>query len=431
MLDKSKLTASCVKALIESGLDKASSSYSLVRKQEFTVDAGAIALLRTTDDVSLGMSGIKDGKRGATSINKTDKESIAIAIDELTEIIEASEADMAYDISPGQPEESFEKGILEPDVELMYSRLTSFLSYCKAKYPTLLLEQVVLWHSAAHNWFSNSNNVQFYTKKGLYMFQVMFSSKENGNTSSFNFAFTETDDLSTELWLHAGIDRVMQQSIEQTITKSIEGSFEGDVIVTPECMGNFVNTVAGFLTDYPMITNTSVYKDSLGEKIADERFSLYSNPVSDELMGGYFVTGDGFKAENSSVIEDGVLKTFLLSLYGANKTGLEKAVNSGGSYIIKSGDSSLDEMIKSVKKGILLCRFSGGNPASNGDFSGVAKNSYYIENGEIQYPISESMVAGNMKDMLLNIKEISSERVCNGDSIYPWITFSGITLSGK
>jgi len=61
----------------------------------------------------------------------------------------------------------------------------------------------------------------------------------------------------------------------------------------------------------------------------------------------------------------------------------------------------------------------------------VAKNSYYIENGEIQYPISESMITGNIKDMLLNIKEISSGRVNNGESLYPWITFSGITVSGK
>ncbi len=431
MLDKNTLTASCVKALIESGIEKATSHFSLTRKQEFTVDAGAIALLRTTDDVSLSMSGIKDQKRGATSINKTDAESISNAINELNEIIDASEPDPAHDIAPKQPEESFEKGPLAPDTDLMYARLTAFLEYCKNEYPTLLLEQVIFQHTVTHKWFSNSNNVNFSSIKGLYLFQVMFSSKENGNTSSFNFAFAETADLSTELWLLAGINRVMQQSIGQTVTQSIDGSFEGDVIVTPECMGNFVNTVVGFLTDYPLITNTSVYKDSLDEVIADERFSLYSSPVSDELMAGYFVTGDGFKAEDCSIIEDGVLKTFLLGLYGANKTGLKKAVNSGGCFSIKPGESSLEEMIKSVKKGILLCRFSGGNPASNGDFSGVAKNSYYIENGEIQYPISESMVSGNMKDMFLSIKKISSERVNNGESLYPWITFSGITVSGK
>jgi len=91
-------------------------------------------------------------------------------------------------------------------------------------------------------------------------------------------------------------------------------------------------------------------------------------------------------------------------------------------------------MIKSSnlpKKGILLCRFSGGRPSDNGDFSGVAKNSYYIENGEIRYPISETMVNGNIVEMMNNIKQISSERVNSGYHIYPWIKFDGLTVSGK
>ena len=88
-------------------------------------------------------------------------------------------------------------------------------------------------------------------------------------------------------------------------------------------------------------------------------------------------------------------------------------------------------MIKSVERGILLARFSGGYPSDNGDFSGVAKNSYLIENGEIKYPISESMISGNFAEMLKNIKAISKERIDYGFSILPWIQVSGITISGK
>jgi PmbA protein len=80
---------------------------------------------------------------------------------------------------------------------------------------------------------------------------------------------------------------------------------------------------------------------------------------------------------------------------------------------------------------LLLCRFSGGYPAANGDVSGVAKNSYYIENGEIQYPVNECMVSGNIPAMLMNIAEVSAESVNFGTAIYPWIRFGGLTLSGK
>ncbi len=54
-------------------------------------------------------------------------------------------------------------------------------------------------------------------------------------------------------------------------------------------------------------------------------------------------------------------------------------------------------MVISIDRGLLLCRFSGGNPFSSGDFSGVAKNSYYIENGEVKYPVSKTVVTGNVK----------------------------------
>ena len=68
----------------------------------------------------------------------------------------------------------------------------------------------------------------------------------------------------------------------------------------------------------------------------------------------------------------------------------------------------MEDMIKEIDKGILLCRFSGGSPSDNGDFSGVAKNSFYIENGEVQYPISETMVSGNIVDMFQKVKHITT-----------------------
>ena len=80
-------------------------------------------------------------------------------------------------------------------------------------------------------------------------------------------------------------------------------------------------------------------------------------------------------------------------------------------------------------QGVLLSRFSGGYPASNGDFSGVAKNSYYIENGEIKYPITETMVSGNVREMFESLDEVSCDRIDFGSGILPWISFKGITVS--
>ena len=167
----------------------------------------------------------------------------------------------------------------------------------------------------------------------------------------------------------------------------------------------------------------------LDKKIASSKLSIHSHPLSDKISDGYFITSDGYVAENSTIIEKGILKTHLLGIYGSNKLDKNRSVNDGGAYIIDPGQKSHDEVIKNIDEGILLCRFSGGYPSSNGDFSGVAKNSYYIENGKLQYPITETMVSGNIKEMFTNINSISKECIDFGDRILPWISFSGITAS--
>ena len=75
-----------------------------------------------------------------------------------------------------------------------------------------------------------------------------------------------------------------------------------------------------------------------------------------------------YAVQNNTIIESGVLKTYLLALVRLQKNRLDRAVNMGGAFVIDPGDTRFDDMIKSVKR-ILLARFSGGYPSDNGDFS--------------------------------------------------------------
>ena len=71
-------------------------------------------------------------------------------------------------------------------------------------------------------------------------------------------------------------------------------------------------------------------------------------------------------------------------------------------------------MIAGIDKGLIVNRFSGGQPSSNGDFSGVAKNSFLIEDGKVSSAVSETMISGNIIDMLNNIVAISKEQTTDG-----------------
>jgi PmbA protein len=104
-------------------------------------------------------------------------------------------------------------------------------------------------------------------------------------------------------------------------------------------------------------------------------------------------------------------------------------MSSGGSYIAAPGISTFDEMVAGVKEGILITRFSGGRPNDRGDFSGIAKNSYYIKDGKVQFPIKETTVSGNMVDLLNSVDAVSAERLNTGSSLLPWVRVTGVTAS--
>jgi PmbA protein len=224
----------------------------------------------------------------------------------------------------------------------------------------------------------------------------------------------------------------MSQSTEQLDPGSVDGKFVGDVIITPHCLEEFIESLSyTCLSDQALIRGTSPLKDSLGKRVASPLLTLRSSPVSSDIQAGYFFTPDGFKAEDSVLIDKGMLAGSNLSLYGSRKSGRAKAPNAGGCWVVDPGDTPFAEMVASVQRGLLLCRFSGGNPSSNGDFTGVAKNSYLIENGRIARPVTETMVGGNLPSLLLSISAVSRERLDFGLLLFPWVRAGGVTISGK
>jgi PmbA protein len=417
--------------LKKAGAEKAACFYTKSEMHELNVASGEISLFRTNYDTNLTLIGIINDKEGRLSSNKTDEKSVEKAVIQVMDIAKSSKPDPANDIAEKQPPKIFRFGPESPDLDKMHFRLKEFLDFVSNNYPKTILEEINFSFNKRKNCYANSNDVYFETTSGNYVFSVMFTSKDGKKTSSFNGASQVTTNLDKPFYEYDSIIRLIKQSSEQLDMHSFAGKFEGDVIITPECLDEIFESVMSYLRDYNMIKGSSVYKNKLGKQIASEKFTLKANPLSEDFSSRYFVTSDGYEVQNMTIIDRGVLKSYLLNLYGSKKTGLPRAVNSGGCYVVEPGDTSLDKMIKSTSKGILLCRFSGGYPSDNGDFSGVAKNSYFIENGEIKFPLNETMITGNLVEMMMNIKQISKERVNPGYHYYPWIKFGGVTISGK
>jgi PmbA protein len=430
-MEERKTARLSLERLRAAGADGALCELCLAEKRELTVDAGKLSLLRTTFDTSLRLLALTETRRGTSVTNKTDTEAVAAAAERTVAVARSSETDPANEIAEASPAGEYRSGPLEADVDAMYVRVEEFLAHVRSTYPSTMIEQAILDYRTEDRLLVNSNGVEQRSLTSRYGFQVMFSTKAGGRGTSFNSAGFVTRSLDRPLASFARVDALLAESAGQLDAKQIPEKLVGEVVVTPESLDDVLGFLTSSISDYPLITDTSVYGKSLGQKVASESLTLSSCPTSAEIVENQFFTADGYRAEKATILDRGTLRSYLLSLYGARKTGRQRAAIGGGGWVVEPGETPYEELIGGVRRGLLLARFSGGQPSTNGDFSGVAKNSYYIRDGKVAYPLSETMISGNLQELLRDVRAVSRERVDSGLAIEPWVAFGGVTISGK
>ncbi|MCL2361376.1 MAG: TldD/PmbA family protein [Defluviitaleaceae bacterium] len=414
------------------GADKVSCSVQQTRKDEFNVEANKFSLLRTLFDDELNLKVIIGGRKGTISINKLDMASVEAAVDECMAMAASATPDEAEDIAPLVENKKFSRNIGGADMEKLFARTQEFIQHVKDAYPQVSVDMQAVFISEK-SVYLNSNGVEFHDEGECYYIQPMFGAKEGEASSSFNFYGAMVTDLDTP-FMDWGMLRTLIEDAPKSIkTRMVDDKYVGKIIMTPACDDMVWYTLLwNFLDASSLISGTSRWKDALDTQVADKKLTMRAVPLHPDIVSAERYTDDGFESKDFDFIKDGVLKSFALPLYAANKTGKPRAENTAFYNLeIEAGDVSLADMIKSVDKGILVNRFSGASPGPSGDISGVAKNSFLIENGKITDAISETMISFNIVDILQNIPAISKERCKNGSSILPWFCFDGVTVSGK
>ncbi len=417
----------------EKGADYAQCVIRESEKREFNVDGGNFSLMRTLFDRDVSVTVLKEQRKGSVHINRFDEEAIRKAVSECISACESAEPDPAWQFCDEPTREEFIVGEPKCDTEKLFSRTEELLEDVKMRHPKILMEQMITEHDAYRSIYLNSNGVNYRTTGGAYNFSLMYSAHEGEKSSSFYGSDVTLKTLDRPVIECALIDRELSEIEKQLDSAPLNGKFTGTVLLAPAALSEIVlETILGnFVSDSSLIDGTSIWKNKLGEKVSDERFSFSINPRSEDVVIGGHVTGEGYPVENFDLIRGGKLVSFNLTQYGANKTGGKRAGGGGWNLFIPAGEQPLDKIIGGIDKGVLVMRFSGGEPAPSGEFSGVAKNSFLIENGKITGALAETMISGCVPDMLNNVRAISSDLLKDGSVCLPYIAFDGITISGK
>jgi len=220
---------------------------------------------------------------------------------------------------------------------------------------------------------------------------------------------------------------VRRLDARQIATMQVPVLFEAPIAAG--LLGHFVGAVSGgslyrkssFLLDQK---DRQVFAPHINIiDVPDIRKGLASSPFDDE----------GVRTRTRTIVENGVLKDYFLGSYSARKLGLRTTGNAGGNHnlILQSGELDCAGLLKTMSRGLLVTELLGsGVNAVTGDYSRGAAG-FWVENGEIQYPVEEITIAGNLKDMYRNIVAVGSDVLVQGSRQCGSILVDGMMVAGQ
>ncbi len=197
-------------------------------------------------------------------------------------------------------------------------------------------------------------------------------------------------------------------------------------------VGGLVQAVSGGA----LYRRSSFLLDSLGKQVLPKHVSLFENPHMKSMTGSAPFDEEGVKTAARTVVNKGVLEGYFLSTYSARKLGMKTTGNAGGSHHLilhssKTPTGGLLGLLKQMGTGLLVTELMGqGVNYVTGDYSRGAFG-YWVENGEIQYPVEGITIAGNLRDMLLDIELIGDDTLIRGTKETGSILIRSMTIGGK
>ena len=177
--------------------------------------------------------------------------------------------------------------------------------------------------------------------------------------------------------------------------------------------------------------------DSLGKQILADHIDITENPFVPGAMGSSVFDSEGVRTRLRDVVAGGVLQGYFLSTYTARKLGMASTGNAGGSHnlVLRSrltrADDDLPAMLRRMGTGLLVTELIGhGVNYVTGDYSRGAFG-YWVENGEIQYPVQEITIAGNLAEMFRQIVAVGADRYTRGAKTTGSVLIEQMSIAGQ
>ncbi len=257
----------------------------------------------------------------------------------------------------------------------------------------------------ASNGFSGS-----YTSSGFSLSVAVIAGKDTDMEEDYDFdntAFFSDLEEPEKIGKRAGEHAVKALYSRKGKTGRIP------VIFDRRISGSLLGSLAGAISGKAVARGTTLLKDKIGQKVFAPDITIIDDPFLKRGNRSHPFDGEGLAPQKRAIIDKGILTGWLLDLSSARQLGLKATGNAArgagsppspkpANFYMQPGHVTLNELIKEIDEGFYVTRMMGsGSNIITGDYSRGAKG-FWIEKGQITYPVSEMTIAGNLKDMWQN-----------------------------
>lgn len=227
-------------------------------------------------------------------------------------------------------------------------------------------------------------------------------------------------------------ERAAQRTVSRLGARSIP-TCEVPVIFAAEVAGSLFGHLLSAISGGSLYRKTSFLVDALGETLFPEWFTLDERPLLKRGLASSAFDGEGLATRAKPFIEHGQLVSYLLSTYSGRKLGLPSTANAGGArnVFVTTGEQDLASLLKQMDRGLLVTEMMGqGLNLLTGDYSRGA-GGFWVEGGEIQFPVQEVTIAGNLRDMYKNMLAIGNDVDLRGGIRTGSVLLERMTVAGQ
>ncbi len=205
------------------------------------------------------------------------------------------------------------------------------------------------------------------------------------------------------------------------------------VLFDHEVAGGLIGHFLAAISGGALYRRASFLLDALDTQLFPERMRIHEQPHLPAALGSAAFDGDGVATRAKDIVADGVLRSYLLSAYSARRLGMETTGNAGGVHNLRVSSDGLSraELLREMGTGLLVTELMGqGVNGVTGDYSRGAAG-FWVENGELAFPVHEVTVAGNLKAMFAAIRAIGDDVRRPANVSCGSLLIDGMTLSGQ